>query len=450
MSLERLHEHRRLWQSKPVLARVYAPWFEALLDGRPARRARPRGGGRTGLPGGGRARDRRPDLRWIASDLHPVPWNALAADAGRLPLARGQRRRRSWASTCCTTCRARRFLPRGGARPSRPEGRLALVEPWITPVLVGDLPLLPPGGVPPRRWIPGTPSPARGKDSFDGDAAVPWKIVRRDDDAARWRELGLSPPRRRPPERLRLSAEPGLPAGLAAARAGSPGRSWPSTGPPAALAPLTALRALAHLGEGVGGANSSPSRIGSTIPSARSSTLPPSPTRSVSGARLTLSARRNSRPGERSTGKLIGIVAQKPRRLLVHDHAHDLQALRAPLVGAVPLGDHLVAGRAAAQEEEQHRLRALREVDLRGLAVDPERLERGDHVALRGRHGRGARGRARPGPRPAAATSRQAARAPARVGGRAGSRSFVVPPPGQSGRHIGDSREMKTRPVAAS
>ncbi len=36
-----------------------------------------------------------------------------------------------------------------------------------------------------------------------------------------------------------------------------------------------------------GGANSSPRRIGSTMPSARSSIRPPSPTRSVSGARLT-------------------------------------------------------------------------------------------------------------------------------------------------------------------
>ena len=33
----RLAEHRRIWQSKPVLSRVYAVWFDALLASLPPR-----------------------------------------------------------------------------------------------------------------------------------------------------------------------------------------------------------------------------------------------------------------------------------------------------------------------------------------------------------------------------------------------------------------------------
>ena len=32
MSLARLNEHRRVWQSKPVLREVYRVWFDALLN----------------------------------------------------------------------------------------------------------------------------------------------------------------------------------------------------------------------------------------------------------------------------------------------------------------------------------------------------------------------------------------------------------------------------------
>ena len=191
MSLERLREHRRLWRAKPVLARVYEPWFAALLDAAPR-------GGRVLETGAGpgfleeAARERRPDLRWIASDLHPAPWNDLAADAGRLPLV---------AATvdAVVGLDVLHHLPdpaaffREAARVLRPAGRIALVEPWITPL----------------SWVvyrffhqedcrlsvdPWHPFPGPAKDSFDGDAAVPWKVVRQA-EPARWRELGLLAPR---------------------------------------------------------------------------------------------------------------------------------------------------------------------------------------------------------------------------------------------------------------
>jgi SAM-dependent methyltransferase len=191
VSLERLHEHRRLWRAKPVLARVYEPWFAALLDAVPR-------GGRVLEAGAGpgfleeAARARRPDLRWTASDLHAAPWNDRAADAGRLPL-------RAATVDAVLGLDVLHHLPDPAAffgeaaRVLRPPGRIALVEPWITPL----------------SWVvyrffhqedcrlsvdPWNPFPGPAKDSFDGDAAVPWKIVR-ETKPARWRDLGFLAPR---------------------------------------------------------------------------------------------------------------------------------------------------------------------------------------------------------------------------------------------------------------
>lgn len=238
MSLARLHEHRRLWSAKPVLARVYAPWFDALLAAAPR-------GARVLEVGAGpgfleeAARARRPDLRWVASDLHATPWNDVAADAGRLPLAGG-------AVDAVLGLDVLHHLPepaaffREAARVLRPAGRVALVEPWITPL----------------SWVvyrffhqedcrlsvdPWRPFPGPGKDSFDGDAAVPWKMVRAT-PAERWRDLGLLPPRvgRRNAfgYLLSLGFRPAslLPAGWAGAMAAVDRLATP-------LAPLVALRA---------------------------------------------------------------------------------------------------------------------------------------------------------------------------------------------------------------
>lgn len=240
MSLERLHQHRRLWRSKPVLARVYEPWFDALLAAAPrGSRVLEVGAG----PGflGAEARSRRPDLCWIASDLHPAPWNALAADAGRLPLA---------AASVDTVVgldvlhhlAAPLDLFRETARVLRPGGRLALVEPWITPF----------------SWViyrffhqedcrlsvdPWHPFPAGGsKDSFDGDAAVPWKMLR-ETAGGLWRELGLSPPGVARWNAFAYLLSLGFrPASLLHPSLARPAMAFDRATQP--LAPLTALRAL--------------------------------------------------------------------------------------------------------------------------------------------------------------------------------------------------------------
>jgi SAM-dependent methyltransferase len=238
LSRARLEEHRRLWAGKPLLARVYAPWFERLLaEAEPGARVVEVGAG----PGTLRsfARERRPDLRWLATDLEPVPWNDVAADAGRLPVSGGS-------AQAVLGLDVLHHLPdpaaffREAARVLGPRGRLALVEPWISPLSwpiyrflhEEDCRL----GVDPWRPFPAD------KASFDGDAALPWRIVR-DARADDWRRFGLGTPRVTRLNAFAYLLSLGfrqaslLPVGLA----GAVQRFDRWSG---ALAPLTALRAF--------------------------------------------------------------------------------------------------------------------------------------------------------------------------------------------------------------
>jgi SAM-dependent methyltransferase len=189
--LARLEEHRRLWLAKPVLERVYAPWFEALLaHAGPGARVLEVGAG----PGflAAFARRRRPDLRWIASDLSPAPWNDLATDAARLPLGTAGVRAVVGLDVLHHFARPGGFFLEA-ARVLGDGGRLALVEPWISPLSWVVYRFFHPErcrlSVDPWNAFPGA-----AKDAFDGDAAIPWRIVR-DTPVEGWRALGFAPPR---------------------------------------------------------------------------------------------------------------------------------------------------------------------------------------------------------------------------------------------------------------
>ncbi len=193
MSLERLEEHRRLWEGKPELRAVYEVWFELLLDGIPEKARVLEVGSGPGLLAEA-ARRLRPDLRWTSSDLLVTPWNDLAADASRLPLATGGVDAVVGVDVLHHLPRPAHFF-REAARVLGGVGELRLVEPWITPL----------GWIVYRffhqedcrlRLDPWDPFPGPEKDAFDGNAAVPWRLVGRT-AAWEWRHLGLEPPRRR-------------------------------------------------------------------------------------------------------------------------------------------------------------------------------------------------------------------------------------------------------------
>jgi SAM-dependent methyltransferase len=191
VSRARLDDHRRIWSQKPVLQRVYEPWFDALLaEAGPGRRVLEVGAG----PGfmAAHARARRPDVRWVATDVLAAPWNDVAADAGRLPFARA-----SFDVVVCLDlvhhlARPRDFFAEA-ARVLGPGGRIAAVEPWVSPL-----------SYPIYRWLheegcdlgidPWNPFGAGAKDAFEGNGALTWSVVRGGDEQT-WRQMGLRPPR---------------------------------------------------------------------------------------------------------------------------------------------------------------------------------------------------------------------------------------------------------------
>lgn len=190
MSLQRLQEHRDLWRVKPALRAVYEVWFDRLLEDLPSRaRVLEVGAG----PGflAAYARERRSDLRWIASDLLATPWNDLVANALRLPVAAG-------AVDAVVGLDFIHHLARPGdffaesARVLAANGVVSVIEPWITPLSLPVYGLLHQERCRLRvdPWRPY--AEGDGKDAFDGDSALVWALARR--PAGEWGALGFAPP----------------------------------------------------------------------------------------------------------------------------------------------------------------------------------------------------------------------------------------------------------------
>jgi SAM-dependent methyltransferase len=193
MGLDVLVEHRSVWKAKPVLADIYGVWFEALLGtlGSSHRRVLELGAG----PGflSEYARGRRPDLSWIATDILATPWNDLAADGLRLPFRSAAFDAILGVDFLHHLARPRRFFEEA-ARVLTPGGRVALAEPWVTPLSYPIYRCLHREGcsLGLDSWQPFDEHGA--KDPMDGDAAVVWGLARRTSES-QWRRLGFRPPR---------------------------------------------------------------------------------------------------------------------------------------------------------------------------------------------------------------------------------------------------------------
>lgn len=194
MSRERLESHRAIWARKPVLAQVYSVWFEMLLQAAPPAGLVVEVGSGPGLLSEV-ARQRRPDLKWIAADITAAPWNDLVADAHRLPF------RDACADAVIGIDVIHHLanpaeLFREAARLLKPGGRLAVVEPWISPFSFCiyrlshqercSLRLSDP-------WHPFANASGAAKDAFDGDAAIVKSLVH-STSREQWRQLDFAPP----------------------------------------------------------------------------------------------------------------------------------------------------------------------------------------------------------------------------------------------------------------
>jgi SAM-dependent methyltransferase len=189
-----LEEHRRVWQAKPALGRIYGVWFDAILKEAPlAGRMLEVGAG----PGFFRthARSARPDLKLTASDIEKAPWQDLAADCLRLPVRGRSLDTIAGLDVIHHLARPASFFAEA-ARTLVPGGKVVVVEPWVTPF-----------SYPIYRWLhqegcrldldPWDPFRVDGitpKDAFQGDGAVVTRLLRTT-AAAQWAALGFSPPR---------------------------------------------------------------------------------------------------------------------------------------------------------------------------------------------------------------------------------------------------------------
>ncbi len=118
--------HRAIWAARPELRAVYTAWFARLLGELGARTPIVELGA-----GPGFLKEYAPGV--VALDIVPTPWVDVVADGGALPL-------RTAAVGGLVMIDALHHLPAPlafmdeAARVLRPGGRLAMVEPWITPL----------------------------------------------------------------------------------------------------------------------------------------------------------------------------------------------------------------------------------------------------------------------------------------------------------------------------
>jgi len=190
-SLAELLEHRRTWDRKPVLARVYSIWFELLLEGLPR-------GARVLEVGAGpgfllaHARRQRPDLRFTSLDIAPAPWNSLVGDAQSLPLRDASLDAVVGLDVLHHLARPALFFAEA-ARVLPASGRAAFVEPWLTPMSYPIYRWLHQEGVRADLdpWQPFEPGP--GKRPFEGDGGLVTRLVR-NTPARAWRALGWRAP----------------------------------------------------------------------------------------------------------------------------------------------------------------------------------------------------------------------------------------------------------------
>jgi SAM-dependent methyltransferase len=168
---EQLLRHRRVWEQKPILRRVYNDeFFARLLSFR-----KPNGLSLEVGAGPGFFKQLAPDI--LSTDLIWCPWLDAVADAQQLPFRTASAMNIFGLDMLHHLATPMTFL-REATRILTPRGRVILVEPWITPFSYFifrflhqercDLSEAP--------WLQNQTGPAREKMAFDGNQAIPYLL----------------------------------------------------------------------------------------------------------------------------------------------------------------------------------------------------------------------------------------------------------------------------------
>ncbi len=122
-SLEVLHRHRAIWQTKPVLRALYTSWYEEIVA-----HMRP---GRTLELGGGSGNLKEFAPHVVSTDIVALPWLDAVADAQHLPFAVGSLNNIILFDVLHHIENVRLFFDEA-LRVLRPGGRLVVLDPYIS------------------------------------------------------------------------------------------------------------------------------------------------------------------------------------------------------------------------------------------------------------------------------------------------------------------------------
>lgn len=165
----RLADDRAMWERKPALRAVYSDYFRRL-----ARACRP---GRTLEIGGGSGRLKEFMGDVISSDVQEAPWLDLVADGQRLPFSAGSLENIVLLDALHHIEAPRLFFAEA-VRVLKPGGRIALIEPAITPLSHLAYGLFHPEPVDMSQDPLARPEPAQGRDPYDANQAIPTLLFR--------------------------------------------------------------------------------------------------------------------------------------------------------------------------------------------------------------------------------------------------------------------------------
>jgi SAM-dependent methyltransferase len=170
-ALEVLLRHRRVWEQKPVLRRIYnEEFFARLLSSRTP-------GGISIEIGGGPGFFKQLFPEVISTDLIPCPWLDVVADAQALPFQASTVTNVLGLDVLHHLAAPMKFLQEA-ERILVPGGRLVLVEPWITSFsrLIYRYFHQEDCDVSAQPWKLDDPDTPQGKKAFDGNQAIPYLL----------------------------------------------------------------------------------------------------------------------------------------------------------------------------------------------------------------------------------------------------------------------------------